>query len=98
MTSLFTLSLFWVVRVLVEMRAPYMGRVYNPCCGSGGVFVQKETFVEEDGGRIGEVVVSAQESYSTTRRLAMKIESSKMTSGQASTNKPVKRKTNGADA
>ncbi len=80
------------------MLAPYKGRVYDPCGGSGGVFVQKETFVEVDGGRIGEVVVSAQKSNSTTRRLAMKIESSKMTSGQASTNKPVKRRTKGAGA
>ena len=80
------------------MLAPYKGRVYDPRVGSGGVFVQKETFVKVDGGRIGEVVVSGQESNSTTRRLAMKLESSKMTSGQASMNKPVKRKSKRADA
>jgi hypothetical protein len=42
-----------VVRVLVEMLAPYKGRVFDPCCGSGGMFVQNEKFVEEHGGRIG---------------------------------------------
>ena len=40
-----------VVRVLVEMLAPYHGRVYDPCCGSGGMFVQSERFVEAHGGR-----------------------------------------------
>ncbi len=40
-----------VVRVLVEMLEPYHGRVYDPCCGSGGMFVQSEKFVEEHGGR-----------------------------------------------
>jgi hypothetical protein len=39
-----------VVRVLVEMLAPYKGRVYDPCCGSGGMFVQSEKFVEAHGG------------------------------------------------
>ena len=41
-----------VVRVLVEMLEPYKGRVYDPCCGSGGMFVQSEKFVEMHGGRI----------------------------------------------
>ena len=40
-----------VVRVLVERLAPYKGRVYDPCCGSAGMFVQSEKFVEEHGGR-----------------------------------------------
>ncbi len=40
-----------VVRVLVEMLAPYKGRVYDPCCGSGGMFVQSEKFVEAHGGK-----------------------------------------------
>ena len=40
-----------VVRVLVEMLEPYKGRVYDPCCGSGGMFVQSERFVESHGGR-----------------------------------------------
>ena len=46
-----------VVRVLVEMLAPYKGRVYDPCCGSAGMFVQSERFVEEHGGRIGDIAV-----------------------------------------
>ena len=60
-----------VVRVLVEMLAPYNGRVYDPCCGTAGKFVQSEKFVEERGGRIGDIAVYGQESNSTTRRLAM---------------------------
>jgi type I restriction enzyme M protein len=60
-----------VVRVLVEMLAPYKGRVYDPCCGSAGMFVQSEKFVEEHGGRLGDIAVYGQESNSTTRRLAM---------------------------
>ena len=44
-----------VVRLLVEMLEPYKGRVYDPCCGSGGMFVQSEKFVEEHGGRIGDI-------------------------------------------
>lgn len=60
-----------VVRVLVEMLAPYQGRVYDPCCGSGGMFVQSEKFVEHHGGRIGDIAVYGQESNPTTRRLAM---------------------------
>ncbi|MBX3157099.1 MAG: SAM-dependent DNA methyltransferase [Deltaproteobacteria bacterium] len=59
-----------VVRVLVEMLAPYRGRVFDPCCGSGGMFVQSEKFVEEHGGRIGDVSVYGQESNETTWRLA----------------------------
>jgi type I restriction enzyme M protein len=46
-----------VVQVLVEMLAPYKGRVYDPCCGSAGMFVQSEKFVEEHGGRIGDIAV-----------------------------------------
>ena len=60
-----------VVRVLVEMLAPYTGRVYDPCCGSAGMFVQSEKFVEEHGGRIGDIAVYGQESNPTTRRLAL---------------------------
>ncbi len=59
-----------VVRVLVEMLAPYRGRVYDPACGSGGMFVQSEEFVEEHGGRIGEISIYGQESNYTTWRLA----------------------------
>ena len=60
-----------VVQVLVEMLAPYKGRVYDPCCGSAGMFVQSEKFVEEHGGRIGDIAVYGQESNATTRRLAL---------------------------
>jgi type I restriction enzyme M protein len=59
-----------VVRVLVEMLAPYQGRVYDPCCGSGGMFVQSEQFIEAHGGRIGQLSVYGQESNYTTWRLA----------------------------
>src|SRR2546422_2368233 len=59
-----------VVRVLVEMLAPYKGRVFDPCCGSGGMFVQSEKFVETHGGRIGDIAVYGQESNPTTWRLA----------------------------
>jgi len=59
-----------VVRVLVEMLEPYRGRVYDPCCGSGGMFVQSEKFVAEHGGRIGDIAIYGQESNYTTWRLA----------------------------
>ena len=59
-----------VVRVLVEMLEPYSGRVYDPCCGSGGMFVQSEKFVTEHGGRIGDIAIYGQESNYTTWRLA----------------------------
>ncbi len=59
-----------VVRLLVAMLAPYEGRVYDPCCGSGGMFVQSERFIEEHGGRMGDISVYGQESNYTTWRLA----------------------------
>lgn len=59
-----------VVRVLVEMLEPYNGRVYDPCCGSGGMFVQSEKFVLEHGGRLGDIAIYGQESNYTTWRLA----------------------------
>lgn len=59
-----------VVRLLVEMLEPYKGRIYDPCCGSGGMFVQSEKFVEEHGGRIGDIAIYGQESNYTTWRLA----------------------------
>ncbi len=62
-----------VVRVLVEMLEPYKGRVYDPCCGSGGMFVQSEKFVESHGGRIGDIAIYGQESNYTTWRLAKDI-------------------------
>jgi hypothetical protein len=59
-----------VVKLLVEMLEPYRGRVYDPCCGSGGMFVQSEKFIEEHGGKIGDISVYGQESNHTTWRLA----------------------------
>src|SRR2546426_4431144 len=59
-----------VVQLLVEMLAPYKGRVFDPCCGSGGMFVQSEKFVEAHGGRIGDISVFGQESNPTTWKLA----------------------------
>ena len=59
-----------VVRVLVEMLEPYQGRIYDPCCGSGGMFVQSEKFVLEHGGRIGNIAIYGQESNYVTWRLA----------------------------
>jgi len=58
-----------IVRLLVEMLEPYKGRVFDPCCGSGGMFVQSEKFVEAHGGRIGDISVYGQESNQTTWRL-----------------------------
>jgi type I restriction enzyme M protein len=58
------------VRVLVEMLAPDRGRIFDPCCGSGGMFVQSEKFVEAHGGRIGDISIYGQESNPTTWRLA----------------------------
>jgi type I restriction enzyme M protein len=59
-----------VVRVLVEMIEPTRGRVYDPCCGSGGMFVQSEKFLEAHGGKAGDISVFGQESNATTWRLA----------------------------
>lgn len=58
-----------VVRTMVEMLEPYKGRVYDPCCGSGGMFVQSEKFVEAHGGRLGDIAIYGQESNYTTWRL-----------------------------
>ncbi|MBE2237257.1 MAG: SAM-dependent DNA methyltransferase, partial [Caldilineaceae bacterium] len=59
-----------VVQLLVEMLAPYRGRVFDPACGSGGMFVQSEKFVEAHGGTIGDISIYGQESNHTTWRLA----------------------------
>jgi type I restriction enzyme M protein len=59
-----------VVRLLVEMIEPYEGRVYDPCCGSGGMFVQSERFVEVHGGSKRDISIFGQESNPTTWRLA----------------------------
>ena len=58
-----------VVKLLVEMIEPYKGRVLDPCCGSGGMFVQSEKFVEAHGGRRNDLAVYGQESNQTTWRL-----------------------------
>ena len=60
-----------VVKLLVEMIQPYKGRIYDPCCGSGGMFVQSEKFVEAHGGRKGDIAIYGQESNPTTRRLCL---------------------------
>jgi type I restriction enzyme M protein len=59
-----------IVRLLVEMIEPYKGRVYDPCCGSSGMFVQSEEFILAHGGRIGDLSVFGQESNPTTWKLA----------------------------
>lgn len=59
-----------IVRLLVEMLEPYNGRVYDPCCGSGGMFVWSEKFVEEHSGRVADIAVYGQELNETTWRLA----------------------------
>jgi type I restriction enzyme M protein len=58
-----------IVRLLVEMLEPFKGRIFDPCCGSGGMFVQSERFVEAHGGRIADVSIFGQESNQTTWRL-----------------------------
>lgn len=59
-----------VVQILVEMLAPYKGRVYDPCCGSGGMFVSSEKFIEAHSGKLGDISIYGQESNYTTWRLA----------------------------
>jgi type I restriction enzyme M protein len=59
-----------VVQLLVGMLEPYKGRVFDPCCGSGGMFVQSEKFVEEHQGKINDISIYGQESNQTTWRLA----------------------------
>jgi len=59
-----------VVELLVEMLEPYKGRVFDPCCGSGGMFVQSEKFVADHQGRVNDISIYGQESNQTTWRLA----------------------------
>ncbi len=59
-----------IVELLVNMLEPYKGRVFDPCCGSGGMFVQSEKFVEQHQGRIDDISIYGQESNQTTWRLA----------------------------
>lgn len=58
-----------IVRTIVEVLQPTQGRVYDPACGSGGMFVQSEKFVEAHGGKLGQIAIYGQESNPTTRRL-----------------------------
>jgi type I restriction enzyme M protein len=59
-----------IVRLLVEMIEPYHGRVYDPCCGSSGMFVQSEEFIRAHGGRLTDISVFGQESNPTTWKMA----------------------------
>jgi len=59
-----------VVKLLVEMIEPYQGRVYDPCCGSSGMFVQSEEFIRAHGGQLRRLSIFGQESNPTTWRLA----------------------------
>jgi len=59
-----------IVELLVVMLEPYKGRVFDPCCGSGGMFVQSEKFVAEHQGRANDISINGQESNQTTWRLA----------------------------
>jgi type I restriction enzyme M protein len=59
-----------IVNTLVSVLAPHHGQVYDPCCGSGGMFVQSEKFIEAHGGKLGDVSIYGQEANPTTWRLA----------------------------
>ena len=59
-----------VVKLLVEMLEPYKGRVFDPCCGTGGMFVQSERFIKEHQGLVNAISIYGQESNQTTWRLA----------------------------
>ncbi len=58
-----------VVKTIVGVIAPHKGKVYDPCCGSGGMFVQSEKFLESHGGRFGDISIYGQEANPTTWRL-----------------------------
>ncbi|WP_346380626.1 class I SAM-dependent DNA methyltransferase [Acidithiobacillus sp.] len=58
-----------VVKLLVEVLSPHRGKIYDPCCGSGGMFVQSEKFVEAHGGKFGDLSIYGQEANPTTWRL-----------------------------
>lgn len=60
-----------VVETLVSIISPYKGRIYDPCCGSGGMFVQSHQFIKSHGGKINDVSIYGQESNPTTWRLAL---------------------------
>ena len=58
-----------VVKTLVAVLAPHKGRIYDPCCGSGGMFVQSEKFIQAHGGKCDDASIYGQESNPTTWRL-----------------------------
>ena len=58
-----------IVRLMVEMIEPYKGRIYDPCCGSGGMFIMSERFIESHQGRVDDIAIYGQESNQTTYRL-----------------------------
>src|SRR2546423_2409991 len=58
-----------VVKVIVEIIAPHKGKIYDPCCGSGGMFVRFEKFIESHGGSFGDISIYGQEGNPTTWRL-----------------------------
>jgi len=60
-----------VVRTLVEVLQPFKGRVYDPCCGSGGMFVQSGDFVRNHSGNIGNLSIYGQDANPTTRKMAL---------------------------
>ena len=60
----------YIVKILVETLLPFKGRIYDPCCGSGGMFVQSQEFIKQHGGKVDDVSIYGQESNPTTRRLA----------------------------
>jgi len=60
-----------VVKTIVEVLKPYNGRVYDPCCGSGGMFVQSAKFIENHSGNINNISVYGQDSNPTTWKMAM---------------------------
>lgn len=59
-----------IVKLMVEMIEPYKGRIYDPCCGSGGMFIMSEKFVDKHSGRKDDIAIYGQESNQTTYRLA----------------------------
>jgi type I restriction enzyme M protein len=58
-----------IVRLMVEMIEPYKGRVFDPACGSGGMFIMSEKFVESHKGNVDDISIYGQESNQTTYRL-----------------------------
>lgn len=60
-----------VVRTLVEVLQPFKGRVYDPCCGSGGMYIQSAKFVENHAGNISSLSIYGQDSNPTTRKMAL---------------------------